>query len=108
MPEADTGRLGIAACATGLASAALELATSYAASRRQFGRPVAEFQGTGFTLADMATAIEAGQDITKLAAMAKLFCTDTAMTVTASAVQILRAVRSEERRVGKECRSRWS
>jgi hypothetical protein len=92
MPEADTGRLGIAACATGLASAALELATSYAASRRQFGRPVAEFQGTGFTLADMATAIEAGQDITKLAAMAKLFCTDTAMTVTASAVQILGAV----------------
>jgi alkylation response protein AidB-like acyl-CoA dehydrogenase len=106
MSALDTGRLGIAACATGLASAALELATSHAASRRQFGRPVAEFQGTGFTLADMATAIEAGralyqsaarrrdagQDVTQLAAMAKLFCTDTAMTVTTSAVQILGAV----------------
>ena len=106
MSALDTGRLGIAACATGLASAALELATSYAASRRQFGKPVAEFQRTGFTLADMATAIEAGralyrsaarrrdrgQDVTKLAAMAKLFCTDTAMTVTTSAVQILGAV----------------
>jgi len=68
--------------------------------------PVAEFQGTGFTLADMATAIEAsraltqsaarrrdaGQDVTKLAAMAKLLCTDTAMTVTTSIVQILGAV----------------
>src|ERR1022692_3977506 len=106
MSALDTGRLGIASCATGLASAALELATSYAASRRQFGKPVAEFQRTGFTLADMATAIEAGralyrsaarrrdrgQDVTKLAAMAKLFCTDTAMTVTTSAVQILGAV----------------
>src|ERR1017187_6768866 len=76
MPEADTGRLGIAACATGLASAALELATSYAASRRQFGRPGAQVQGTGVTLA----------------AMPKLFCPAPAMTVPASAVQILGAV----------------
>jgi alkylation response protein AidB-like acyl-CoA dehydrogenase len=63
MSALDAGRLGTAACATGLASSALELAAGYAASRRQFGRPVAEFQGTGFTLADMATAIEAGRPL---------------------------------------------
>jgi alkylation response protein AidB-like acyl-CoA dehydrogenase len=99
----DTGRLGIAACAVGLADAALKTAAGYAKRCRQYGRPIADFQGIGFMLGDMATAIEAGrclyrdaanrrdrgEDVTKLAAMAKLFCTDTAMTVTTNAVQIL-------------------
>ena len=51
----DAGRLGIAACATGLAQAALDLAAGYARERRQFGRAIADFQGISFMLADMAT-----------------------------------------------------
>ncbi|WNI14592.1 acyl-CoA dehydrogenase family protein [Actinacidiphila sp. ITFR-21] len=99
----DSGRLGIAACAVGLAQAALDAALGYALERRQFGRPIADFQGLRFTLADMATQIEAGralyltaarlrdagEDFTRQAAMAKLFCTDTAMRVTTDAVQLL-------------------
>src|SRR5712692_9254326 len=57
----DAGRLGIAACATGLAQAALDAAVSYASHRRQFGRPVIEFQGLSFMLADMATAVAASR-----------------------------------------------
>ncbi|NJP44168.1 acyl-CoA dehydrogenase family protein [Actinacidiphila epipremni] len=99
----DSGRLGIAACATGLAQAALDGALGYVLQRRQFGRPVADFQGLRFMLADMATRIEAGRALylsaarlrdagrpfTAQAAMAKLFCTDTAMQVTTDAVQLL-------------------
>ncbi|WP_030243364.1 acyl-CoA dehydrogenase family protein [Streptomyces sp. NRRL S-350] len=99
----DSGRLGIAACAIGVAQAALDLAVDYARTRRQFGRPIAEFQGLSFMLADMATQIEAGRSLylsaarlkdagrpfSKEAAMAKLFCTDTAMRVTTDAVQVL-------------------
>jgi len=99
----DGGRLGIAACAVGLAQAALDLATSYAKERRQFGRPIGEFQGLSFLLADMATAVAAARalylDAARLrdrggafgpkAAMAKLFATDTAMRVTTDAVQVL-------------------
>ncbi|MET7379107.1 acyl-CoA dehydrogenase family protein [Streptomyces sp. NPDC005526] len=99
----DSGRLGIAACAIGLAQAALDEAVAYAAERRQFGRPVADFQGLRFMLADMATRIEAGRALylaaarlrdagrpfARQAAMAKLFCTDTAMQVTTDAVQVL-------------------
>ena len=99
----DGGRLGIAACAVGLAQAALDEALRYAAERRQFGRPIADFQGLRFMLADMATQIEAGRALylaaarlrdagrpfAKQAAMAKLHCTDTAMRVTTDAVQIL-------------------
>jgi hypothetical protein len=98
-----SGRLGIAACAIGVARAALEYAVQYARQRRQFGRPVIEFQGISFLLADMATAIEAGRSLylraarlrdaglpyAREAAMAKLFCTDTAMRVTTDAVQVL-------------------
>ena len=54
----DSGRLGIAACATGLAQAALDLAADYATKREQFGRPIAEFQGLRFLLADMAAAVD--------------------------------------------------
>ncbi|POX56003.1 acyl-CoA dehydrogenase [Streptomyces sp. Ru71] len=99
----DSGRLGIAACAIGLAQAALDEAVTYATERRQFGKPIADFQGLRFMLADMATQIEAGRALylaaarlkdagrpfAKQAAMAKLHCTDTAMKVTTDAVQIL-------------------
>ncbi|MFF8946574.1 acyl-CoA dehydrogenase family protein [Streptomyces sp. NPDC014864] len=99
----DSGRLGIAACAIGLAQAALDEAVGYAAGRQQFGRPIADFQGLRFMLADMATRIEAGRALylaaarlrdagrpfARQAAMAKLFCTDTAMQVTTDAVQVL-------------------
>ncbi|MFE6624592.1 acyl-CoA dehydrogenase family protein [Streptomyces sp. NPDC008086] len=99
----DSGRLGIAACAIGVAQAALDEAVAYATERRQFGKPIADFQGLRFMLADMATQIEAGRALylaaarlrdagrpfAKQAAMAKLHCTDTAMKVTTDAVQIL-------------------
>ncbi|MFJ7178760.1 acyl-CoA dehydrogenase family protein [Streptomyces massasporeus] len=99
----DSGRLGISACAIGVAQAALDEAVAYAAERRQFGKPIADFQGLRFMLADMATQIEAGRALylaaarlkdvgrpfAKQAAMAKLHCTDTAMRVTTDAVQIL-------------------
>ncbi|MFJ8039684.1 acyl-CoA dehydrogenase family protein [Kitasatospora sp. NPDC096147] len=99
----DSGRLGIAACAIGVAQAALDLAVEYAGTRQQFGRPIADFQGLSFLLADMATKIEAGRSLylaaarrrdagmafSKEAAMAKLFCTDAAMSVTVDAVQVL-------------------
>jgi len=99
----DAGRLGIAACATGLAQAALSAAVAYARQRRQFGRPIADFQGLSFLLADMATAVaaaralylsaarrkDAGRPYGPQAAMAKLFASDAAMRVTTDAVQVL-------------------
>jgi alkylation response protein AidB-like acyl-CoA dehydrogenase len=99
----DAGRLGIAACAVGLAQAALDAAVAYAVDRTQFGRPIAEFQGVSFMLADMATAVagaralyleaarrkDAGLPFGTLAAMAKLAATDAAMRVTTDAIQVL-------------------
>ena len=99
----DSGRLGIAACATGLAQAALDLAVGYARQRHQFGRPIAEFQGLQFLLAEMAAGVDtaracylhgarkrdAGRSFTREAAVAKMVATDTAMKVTADAVQVL-------------------
>jgi alkylation response protein AidB-like acyl-CoA dehydrogenase len=99
----DSGRLGIAACSTGVARAALETAANYATERRQFGKPIGEFQGVSFMLADMATAVaasrslyleaarrkDAGLDFSAQAAMAKLFASDTAMRVATDAVQVL-------------------
>ncbi|HKA68038.1 MAG TPA: acyl-CoA dehydrogenase family protein [Actinomycetes bacterium] len=99
----DGGRLGIAACAVGLAQAALDLAVGHAKERRQFGQTLIEFQGLQFMLADMATQVAAGRALyvaaarrrdaglpsTAQAAMAKLFCTDMAMKVTTDAVQVL-------------------
>ena len=99
----DSGRLGIAACATGLAQAALDLAVGYARERHQFGKPIIEFEGVAFMLADMACAVEAsralylsaarrkdaGQEFGPQAAMAKLLASDTAMRVTVDAVQVL-------------------
>jgi alkylation response protein AidB-like acyl-CoA dehydrogenase len=98
----DAGRLGIAACAVGLAQAALDAATAYAKERRQFGRAIGEFQGLQFMLADMATAVSAsralvleaarrkdrGLPFSVEAAKAKLLATDTAMRVTTDAVQV--------------------
>ncbi|HYO32620.1 MAG TPA: acyl-CoA dehydrogenase family protein [Nocardioidaceae bacterium] len=99
----DSGRLGIAACATGLAQGALDLATGYALERHQFGRAIAEFQGLQFLLADMAAAVEsaratylhaarlkdAGRPFSRQSSIAKLVATDAAMKVTTDAVQVL-------------------
>ncbi|MGN6172146.1 MAG: acyl-CoA dehydrogenase family protein [Streptosporangiaceae bacterium] len=99
----DAGRLGIAACATGLAQAALDTAVGYARERRQFGQPIIDFEGLSFLLADMATGVEAaralyraaacrkdaGRPFSAQAAMAKLFAADTAMRVATDAVQVL-------------------
>ncbi|RCG29800.1 acyl-CoA dehydrogenase [Sphaerisporangium album] len=102
MAALDGGRLGIAACAVGVAQAAFDAASAYARERRQFGSRIADFQGIGFMLADMATQIaaaralyldaarlrDAGRPYGTRAAMAKLFAADTAMKVTTDAVQI--------------------
>ncbi|WP_052850862.1 acyl-CoA dehydrogenase family protein [Streptomyces avicenniae] len=103
MDALEAGRLGIAACATGLAQAALDEALAFTTGRRQFGRPVADFQGVRFLLADMATQIEAGRALYleaarlrdagepfgRQAAMAKLFCSDVAMRTATDAVQLM-------------------
>jgi alkylation response protein AidB-like acyl-CoA dehydrogenase len=97
----DSGRLGIAACSTGVAQAALDAAVSFAREREQFGRPVIEFQGLQFLLADMAVQVEAarrlyreagrardeGRGTSVACSMAKLFASDVAMRVTTDAVQ---------------------
>jgi alkylation response protein AidB-like acyl-CoA dehydrogenase len=102
----DRSRPGIAAQALGIAQAAFDHAASYAKGRVAFGRPIADQGGIQFMLADMATRIEAsrlllyqvgrlidegvdGGRLTTASAMAKLFCSDTAMDVTTDAVQIL-------------------
>lgn len=99
----DSGRLGIAAAATGLAQAALQFSVAYAKERHQFGRPISEFQGLAFLLADMNAAVgaaratylhaarmrDAGMRFTRAAASAKLIGTDAAMRVTTDAVQVL-------------------
>jgi butyryl-CoA dehydrogenase len=106
MASLDAGRVGIAAQALGIAQGAYEAALAYAKERHQFGRPIAEFQGIQWMLADMATRIEAarlltyqsalakdrakktGERYSKEAAMAKLFASETAVWVTQKAVQI--------------------
>ncbi|HLJ61846.1 MAG TPA: acyl-CoA dehydrogenase [bacterium] len=102
MATLDGGRIGIAAQALGIARAALEDSVAYAKERRQFDRPIAEFQATQFKLADMATRIQAGRLLTYRAAwvrdqgrrhtseasMAKLFASETAMWAATQAVQI--------------------
>lgn len=96
------GRLGIAAQAIGIARAAFEAAAAYANERKQFGTPIAEFQGVQFKLADMATRItaaramlhataaakDAGADVDAQASMCKLFASEMAMWVTTQAIQI--------------------
>ncbi|GAA1701297.1 acyl-CoA dehydrogenase family protein [Streptomyces yatensis] len=98
----DSGRLGVAACATGLAQAALDAATAYAHERTTFGRRIIDHQGLGFLLADMAAAVDSaratyvdaarrrdhGRPYTRQASVAKLTATDAAMKVTTDAVQV--------------------
>ena len=98
----DSGRLSISAMAIGLAQGAYELALDYAKERKQFGRPIADFQGISFKLADMATKIEIartflyhiswlrtnGKPFAKQAAMSKLYCSEMAKEVADDAVQI--------------------
>ncbi|MGC4962656.1 acyl-CoA dehydrogenase family protein [Gordonia sp. DT218] len=99
----DSGRLGIAAVATGLAQAALDAAVDYAQERTTFGRKIIDHQGLSFLLADMAVAVDsaratyldaarrrdAGRPYSRAAATAKLVATDAAMKVTTDAVQVL-------------------
>lgn len=99
----DSGRLGIAAVATGLAQAALDLAVSYAKEREVFGKLLIDHEGLAFLLADMAVGVEtaramylsaarlrdAGRRYSREASIAKLVATDNAMAVTTNAVQVL-------------------
>jgi len=102
MQSLDNGRLGIAAQAIGIAEAALRYAASYAAERKQFGKPIKEFQAIQFKLADMAmrvasarallhmsaTAKDRGEHMTQFSAMTKLLASEAAMAVTTQAIQI--------------------
>jgi len=102
MKTLDAGRIGIGALSLGIAEGAYEQSVKYAAERHQFGKPIAEFQGIQFMLADMATEIEAarhlvyhaawlkeqGKPYTREASMAKLFASECAMRTTTRAVQI--------------------
>jgi len=100
----DHSRLGVAAQAVGIAQGATDHAAAYARERKQFGRPIGEFQGIQFKLADMETRTAAARELLyracakidrhepdrgKYSAMAKLFASDTAMAVTVEAVQVL-------------------
>jgi alkylation response protein AidB-like acyl-CoA dehydrogenase len=99
----DSGRLGIAAVAVGLGQAALDHAVAYAGERRQFGKPIIDFQGLAFLLADMEAAVQSarammlhaarlkdrGLPFSREASIAKLTATDAAMRVTTDAVQVL-------------------
>src|SRR5919202_848559 len=102
----DRSRPGIGAQGLGLAQGATDYALEYAKSRETMGKPIAEHQLVAATLADMETRCEAargllykcgamiddgieGQELTKISAMAKLYCTDVAMDVTTDAVQVL-------------------
>jgi alkylation response protein AidB-like acyl-CoA dehydrogenase len=103
MTALDSGRITIAASGLGIARSAIDIATRHAVLRKQFGKPIAEFQGVSFMLADMATALEASRLLVQRAAwrkdqslpfsneaaMAKLFATDSAMKIAMDAVQIL-------------------
>jgi alkylation response protein AidB-like acyl-CoA dehydrogenase len=100
----DRSRPGIGAQALGIAEGAFDYALNYARERKQFDQPISSFQGIQFMFADMATQMEAARhlvyvaatkvdtkaaDLTKVAAMAKLFASDMAMKVTTDCVQIL-------------------
>jgi alkylation response protein AidB-like acyl-CoA dehydrogenase len=107
MGALDRSRPLVGAQALGIAQGALELATSYVKERKQFGRPIADFQGLQFALADMATSVDAARllvyracallddglggtpQTASASSMAKLFASDTAMRVTTDCVQLL-------------------
>ena len=103
MSTLDGGRIGIAAQAVGIAQAAYDVAREYARERRQFGRPIADFQAIQWKLADMATEIDAarllvhraawlkqeGRPHAEAGAKAKLFASEVARRQTAEAIQVL-------------------
>jgi alkylation response protein AidB-like acyl-CoA dehydrogenase len=104
MATLDISRLGAAAQGLGIAQGATDYAAAYARERRQFGKPINSFQAIQFKLADMETRCAAARellyqacakvdrgdaDVGKYTAMAKLFCSDTAMAVTPEAIQVL-------------------
>ncbi len=98
----DGGRISIAALALGIAQGALDASLKYSKERKQFGKPIGEFQGIQWKLADMATSIEAarlltyrsaylksnGKDVTLQSSMAKLYASEAAVVATNEAVQI--------------------
>ena len=102
MQVLDGGRISIAALALGIAQGAYESALKYSKERRQFGKPISEFQAIQFKLADMATQIDAarlltlraawlkdsGKRVTKESAMAKLYASEVAVKVSEEAIQI--------------------
>ncbi|WZH51898.1 MAG: acyl-CoA dehydrogenase family protein [Nocardioides alkalitolerans] len=102
----DSGRLGIAAVATGVAQGALDAALAYAQQREAFGRRIIDHQGLGFVLADMEAAVQSARAVTlhaarlrdqglpfsREASVAKLVATDNAMKVTTDGVQVLGGV----------------
>ena len=103
MKGLDGGRLNIGACSLGAARTCLQAAQDYTADRKQFGKPVAEFQGVAFKLADMATELEAARlmirqaaskldaddpEATLYCAMAKRFATDAGFTICNDALQL--------------------
>jgi alkylation response protein AidB-like acyl-CoA dehydrogenase len=102
MQGLNGGRMGIAALAVGIAQAALDHSVAYAGERRQFGKPIKDFQGIQFKLANMATRVEAargllhraaavkeaGKKASSIASMAKLFASEAAMYVTTEAIQV--------------------
>lgn len=102
METLNGGRIGIAAQALGIASGAYELALAYSKERKAFGKPISQHQAIQFKLADMATQIEAarllvykaawlkdeGKDYAHASAMAKLYASEVAMSVTVEAVQV--------------------
>ena len=102
MRTLDAGRVGIAALSLGVAQGAFEQALQYSVTRKQFGKPIAEFQGIQFQLSDLATELEAarhlvyhaawlaqnGRPFSKEAAIAKLFASELAMRATIRAIQI--------------------
>jgi alkylation response protein AidB-like acyl-CoA dehydrogenase len=102
MKVLDGGRISIAALGLGIAKGAYEASVQYAKERHQFGKPIAEFQGIAFKLADMATEIKAaellidqacalkikGENVTKESAMAKYYSSEIAVKVATDAVQI--------------------
>jgi alkylation response protein AidB-like acyl-CoA dehydrogenase len=102
----NEGRIGIGAQMVGIAQGALDDALAYTAERRQFGKPIAEFQGVQFELARMATEVEAarlmvynaarlkdaGEPFLIQAAMAKIFSSEVAERVTSSAIELLGGV----------------
>jgi alkylation response protein AidB-like acyl-CoA dehydrogenase len=104
MRTLDHTRVTIAAQAVGIAQGALDIAAGYARERKQFGRPIGEFQGVQFMLADMTMQLEAARqltyaaaarsernepDLTYFGAAAKCFASDVAMKITTDAVQLL-------------------